>query len=310
MWAGRERLDTALKLVRRARRWARPNDGFLEQLAHFEVLLGLAGPARAWKGAAEGGGGGGIAAYAWGASPEGNDSTGNDAVATAAAEAARRSLRLNTTPERSRWPATLEGLWDSADPGGLQPRVAWVRGRKGRRGSKGPAHLFPFDSRCELCLLARTTRWYGVASHAAFALLDCDTCPGSPPMAVLRWHEEGWEGKGVGTRGEDREGEMAAAAAYSAARNPARARIRADMEAALLAAARSRGDAASAAPLAAGLLLAAGVRWEWRVDGEQRSIPGHAHAHARPVAAAVEGAVWGRGGGKGAGAENTMRSRL
>jgi protein-tyrosine phosphatase len=56
MWAGRERLDTALKLVRRARRWARPNDGFLEQLAHFEALLGLAGPARAWTGAAEGGG--------------------------------------------------------------------------------------------------------------------------------------------------------------------------------------------------------------------------------------------------------------
>jgi hypothetical protein len=40
---------------------------------------------------------------------------------------------------------------------------------------------------CELCALARTTRWYGEWDEPfGFVILDCDSC--DVPMAVLREH--------------------------------------------------------------------------------------------------------------------------
>ena len=47
--------------------------------------------------------------------------------------------------------------------------------------------MTPRDPRCELCELARTTRWYAeFDTPFRFAILDCDSC--DVPMAVLGDH--------------------------------------------------------------------------------------------------------------------------
>jgi hypothetical protein len=300
MFAGRERLDAALGIVRRARKWARPNDGFLEQLAHYEVLLGLAGPGRPLH-------------LGVGAAPA--DDAADDAAAHLA-ESARRALGLSRE-RSSQWPSTLEEVWSDA-PDGKRPRIAWVTKKKeGARAAAplGPAAAaaaaaaddassssspfpFPFAPSCELCRLARTTPWHGspVAAHPAFVILDCDQCDAGLPMAVLRWHVPSWEG-GRGDEGPTM-GSGAAAAAAGATRQ-----IRADMEAALLAVARARGPAAASAPSSLALPAKPGGRWGWvwRVDALQRSVPDHAHAHARPVAVLE---------GSGAATDLLLRSRL
>ena len=58
---------------------------------------------------------------------------------------------------------------------------------RSRTAASGPAGAPGVGKRCELCELARTTRWYAqFFSPLPFTVLDCDSC--DTPMAVLGEH--------------------------------------------------------------------------------------------------------------------------
>lgn len=71
----------------------------------------------------------------------------------------------------------------------LRAARPWVRPNDGFLEQLARFGAASAHSRCDLCALARVTRWYA-HGHPAFAVLQCDSC--DAPLAVLREHGTPW----------------------------------------------------------------------------------------------------------------------
>jgi hypothetical protein len=185
MIAARITLADALTLLRRARKWVRPNDGFLAQLLQLERIV--CGPAR-------------------------------EPALEVSADDLRiiRSASEDKEIDRRGWPESMDALWSIPTHFSRWQRQSQQQIQREKKRDKGAAppaavsgtSVLPHKPDCPLCRLAPTTRWYPedctasssssssptpiVASHPAFVVIDCDTCDDAP-MAVLRWHARSWE---------------------------------------------------------------------------------------------------------------------
>lgn len=204
MVKGRFRCDEALGMLRRRRRWVRPNDGFLSQLKVLEQLL-----------------------FPTPQLPLPDASAG---------------LRPETISPREAC-----GVTDSQTPGRVIPagstRVHDNNKEEVVAAAEEWGHVemaaiagANFVSECSLCKLERTGPWYSYV-HPSFVILACSEC--DDPMLVRRAH--GHSATGLS-------------------------------DAELHLALHALSEVASAH-------YAIGV--PWYVDSLQRSVPCHAHAHAR-----------------------------